>query len=216
MLLSKLKQLCLAYLEQDIDTNVMNEDLSVLEENDVFKEYLNNIDGSIYSAISRLVQAYKLPIKTIKIKSEELENNFYELDKEVYQVKEISLVTKQGIIGNIAYQIIDNEIIIPNIVEKSTYVVIYYPRFLYFDDYLEIDEINNINDIDLSKHGLPDELAITIRFAVYGDMKSEENPSLAVTNRNYFEAVLESNNRVDVITNQPNLSISGVGDDEWQ
>lgn len=216
MLLSKLKQLCLAYLEQDIDTNVMNEDLSVLEENDVFKEYLNNIDGSIYSAISRLVQAYKLPIKTMKIKSEDFDNNFYELDKEVYQIKEISIVTKQGIIGNITYQVIGNEIFIPNIIENSTYIVIYYPRFLYFDDYLEIDEIDNINDIDLAKHGLPDELAITIRFAVYGDMKSEENPSLAVTNRNYFEAVLESNNRIDVITNQPFLDNNGEGDDEWQ
>ena len=213
MLLSKLKQLCLAYLEQDIDTNVMNEELSALEENDVFKEYLNNIDGSIYSAISRLVQAYKLPIKTIKIKSEDFENNFYELPKDVYQVKEVSLVTEKGIIGNISYQIIGNELFIPNIIQKSVYIVIYYPRFLYFDDYLEIDEISNINDIDLSKHGLPDELAITIRFAVYGDMKSEENPSLAITNRNYFEAVLESNSRVDIITHQPNLE---EGDDGWQ
>ena len=213
MLLSKLKQLCLAYLEQDIDTNVMNEELSALEENDVFKEYLNNIDGSIYSAISRLVQAYKLPIKTIKIKNEDFENNFYELPKDVYQVKEVSLVTEKGIIGNISYQIIGNELFIPNIIQKSVYIVIYYPRFLYFDDYLEIDEISNINDIDLSKHGLPDELAITIRFAVYGDMKSEENPSLAITNRNYFEAVLESNSRVDIITHQPNLE---EGDDGWQ
>lgn len=213
MLLSKLKQLCLAYLEQDIDTNVMNEELSALEENDVFKEYLNNIDGSIYSAISRLVQAYKLPIKTIKIKSEDFENNFYELPKDIYQVKEVSLVTEKGIIGNISYQIIGNELFIQNIIQKSVYIIIYYPRFLYFDDYLEIDEINNINDIDLSKHGLPDELAITIRFAVYGDMKSEENPSLAITNRNYFEAVLESNSRVDIITHQPNLE---EGDDGWQ
>lgn len=213
MLLSKLKQLCLAYLEQDIDTNVMNEELSALEENDVFKEYLNNIDGSIYSAISRLVQAYKLPIKTIKIKSEDFENNFYELPKDIYQVKEVSLVTEKGIIGNISYQIIGNELFIPNIIQKSVYIIIYYPRFLYFDDYLEIDEINNINDIDLAKHGLPDELAITIRFAVYGDMKSEENPSLAITNRNYFEAVLESNSRVDIITHQPNLE---EGDDGWQ
>lgn len=213
MLLSKLKQLCLAYLEQDIDTNVMNEELSALEENDVFKEYLNNIDGSIYSAISRLVQAYKLPIKTIKIKSEDFENNFYELPKDIYQVKEVSLVTEKGIIGNISYQIIGNELFIPNIIQKSVYIIIYYPRFLYFDDYLEIDEISNINDIDLAKHGLPDELAITIRFAVYGDMKSEENPSLAITNRNYFEAVLESNSRVDIITHQPNLE---EGDDGWQ
>lgn len=213
MLLSKLKQLCLAYLEQDIDTNVMNEELSALEENDVFKEYLNNIDGSIYSAISRLVQAYKLPIKTIKIKNEDFENNFYELPKDIYQVKEVSLVTEKGIIGNISYQIIGNELFIPNIIQKSVYIIIYYPRFLYFDDYLEIDEINNINDIDLSKHGLPDELAITIRFAVYGDMKSEENPSLAITNRNYFEVVLESNSRVDIITHQPNLE---EGDDGWQ
>lgn len=213
MLLGRLKQIILAYLEQDIDTNVMEEDIETLEENDVFKEYLNNIDGAIYSAISRLVQAYKLPIKNLKISSNEFENNFYKLPNDVYQVKEISIITKEGLIGNISYQVIGDEIFIPKIIQNSSYVVSYFPRFLYFDNYLEIDSLEDINDLDLAKHGLPDELAITIRYAVYGDMKSEENPSLAVTNRNYFEAVLAENNRVDVITNQPYIE---SGDDGWQ
>lgn len=213
MKLSTNKKINLAYLEQDIDTNVMEEDLDTLKENDVFKEYLNNMDGSIYNAISRLVQAKKLPMQTIIINSNDVENKFYELPKECYEVKEINLVTDNGLNANIFYQIIGNRIFFPRMNKNETYIIAYYPRFLYFDDYLEIDSLDDINDLDLAKHGLPDELAITIRYAVYGDMKSEENPSVAANNRNYFEAILSDNNKIDVFTHQPKVNGDG---DKWQ
>ena len=211
MKLKTLKKLCLSYLEQD-DTNVMKTEIRVLEQDDVFKEYLNNIDGSIYNAISRLVQSYKLPIMTLPVKFDEFENNMVRLPQNCYQVKEISLMTKEGLYGNIKYQVVGNSVFIPNIVANTMYLIVYYPRFLYFDSYLN-DELTDINEIDLAENGLPDELAITIKYAVFGDMKSEENPNLAVVNRNYFESILSENNRVDIITNQGNTQ--SKDDNDW-
>ena len=213
MTLGTLKKLCLAYLEQDIDTNVMEESIQTLSENDTFKEYTNNIDGSIYNAISRLVQAKKLPIMSLVITKEDMTNRTYELPIDFFQVKEIDKITDNGLDGNIFYQIVGNKLLIPNIKDNESYIVVYYPRFLYFDSYLEIDEIDDINDLDLAKHGLPDELAIMIKYSVYGDMKSDENPSVAANNRNYFEAILSDNSKVDIFTHQSQVKGS---EDGWQ
>lgn len=208
-----LKKLCLAYLEQDIDTNVMEEEINDLKQDDVFKEYLNNIDGSIYNAISRLVQAKKLPIKSVVINKNDMLSGVYNLPLDCYQVKEINKITNTGFNGNIMYQIIGKQLVIPNIKDEESYIIVYFPRFLYFDTYLDIDNLETIDDLDLEAHGLPDELAITIKYAVYGDMKTEENPSLAANNRNYFEAILAERTKIDVFTHQAQVNGDDIG---WQ
>lgn len=199
MTLGNVKRLCLALLEQDIDTNVMEESLDNIEENDVFKEYLNNMDGAIFNAISRLVTNKKLPIVVKIIGKSDFDSGLYQLPEDTYQFKELAAMTKDGVNGNIKYQVIGKTLYLPQ-VQYEKYLLMYHPRFFYFDKYAKLDGVEDINEIELSNHNLPDELAINIRYAVYGDMKTEENSGLALNYKNYFEAILNEKS-VDSIIN---------------
>lgn len=211
MLHSTLVKICLAFLEQDIDTNVMEENIEILKENDVFREYINNIEGSIYNALSRLVQAKKIGIQSKIIKKEELENGLYTIPSNVYQVREVNAITPNGFNGNIAYQIVGDKLFIIE-PKFDTYLLIYYPRIEYYDTLMEKQGIDYIYDIDYAKEGIPDEIIITVKYAVYGDMKTDENPGLALNRTNYFESILSSNNKEDSFTHQTSVG----GDDLWQ
>ncbi|MGN1337347.1 MAG: hypothetical protein ACI4WW_02615 [Candidatus Coprovivens sp.] len=198
-------KICLAFLEQDIDTNVMEEDIETLKENDVFKEYINNIDGSIYNAISRLVQSKKLDVQSRTITKDDLEDGMFTLPDNTYQVREVNAITSNGLNGNIGYQIIANKLLIFDFNKYEKYIILYYPRIAYFDTLMEKQNVDSIYDVDFAKEGLPDELIIAIKYAVYGDMKTEDNPSLALSRTNYFESVLSANSKEDSFTHQTDV-----------
>lgn len=208
MKLELLKKLILNYLEPDDSVDIQNTDISDLTSNDTFSEYLLNMDSSIYNAIARIVTAKVLPPKTFEFSYKELNNQkIYDIPKkDIYEIDKISLIDVRGI-HNVGYSVFANKIYLEEPKKNGTYIVTYSPNVDYFTSYLN-DEITDINDIDLNDLGIPDNIAIIIKFYVYADLKTEENASLANVNRNYFEEAIASITRNDSYTIQTKVEAS--------
>ena len=220
MTIEKLVKYCLQYLEQDSETNVMDSNIEELKSDDTFKEYIYNIDHSIYMGLVRFVTSKILPLKEFCLTIEEEHNNgiktlktpkishliddngrriFHEV-KEVYAIDEESNMLKA-----INYVLIGDKIVLKDIKDGYYYYVLYYPIIhdlsYYNDDIMQIE----LNDL-----GVPDEMAINIKYLIYSDMKIEESASIANINKNYFENYLSEMQTTKVENNQVELSSS-----EW-
>ena len=101
---------------------------------------------------------------------------------------------------NIPYLIVGSKVILRKIKAGVHYFVLYHPTINDFS------QRNDYYDIELNEElGVPDEMAINLKYLIYSDMKIEENPSVANINKNYFENYLSEmqvnqvdNNQVDV------------------
>ena len=116
MTLEKLKKYCLQYLEQADDIDVMNEDIETLKDNDIFAEYLLNIDHSIYMGLVRYSTSLILPLCEKQITS----SPFYLTEdgtmngKPLYhKIKEIYAIDEEGnILPNVKYLVVGKKIFI--------------------------------------------------------------------------------------------------------
>jgi hypothetical protein len=221
MTLEKLKKYCLQYLEQADDIDVMNEDIETLKENDIFAEYLLNMDHSILMGLVRYATSLILPIceKQITQNPFFLTENRTISGKPLYhKIKEIYAIDSNGnMVPNVKYTIIGRKIIIKEPFNSDyTYYVLYYPAIYDLDNYVganKTQHVTEVNQLDLAKDlngfglSIPDDMAINIKYLVYSDMKLEESATLANINKNYFESYLNEmqtnqvqNNQVEIIT----------------
>lgn len=214
------------YLEQTDDQDVMETELVDLEEDDTFKEYLLNIDHSIYMGLVRYATSMILPLCELEITS----SPFYLTEDATstgqtlfHKIKEIYAVGSLGeIIPNIPYTIIGKKIYVRGYSTDFTYFVVYYPTIHdlehYISDSMNVQDVDDIDDLDLAEDlngfglNVPDEMAINIKYLVYSDLKVEENPDVANINKNYFESYLSETARNQVFTNQVEIITRGWGD----
>ena len=221
MTLEKLKKYCLQYLEQADDVDVMSEDVETLKDNDIFAEYLKNIDHSILMGLVRYATSLILPVCEKSI----AQNPFYLTEDGTnsgralyHKIKEIYAIDEQGnLLPNIRYTIVGNKIFLRNPdFTKFEYFVIYHPAIYDLESYVGGDKAQGVTSVDnldlamdLNGFGLriPDDMAINIKYLVYSDMKLEESANLANVNKNYFESYLNEmitnqvqNNQVEIIT----------------
>ena len=226
MTLEKLKKYCLQYLEQSDDINIMSEDITSLEDNDIFAEYLLNIDHSIYMGLVRYATSLILPLCEKEIS----ENPFYLTEdgtatgyKLFHKIKELYAVDSEGnMLPNVKYTIIGNKVFIREPYNSDyTYFVVYHPTIYSLEHYVGADKNQGVLDIDnldlaldLNGNGLniPDEMAINLKYLVYSDMKLEESASIANANKNYFESYLNEMNTVQVQNNQVTIVTRDWGD----
>lgn len=222
MTIEKLVKYCLQYLEQDSETNVMETDIEELESDDTYKEYLYNIHHSIYMGLVRFATSKILPLKEFCLTSEQtnddgektlkteaiarlIDNNGKRL---FHEVKEIYAIDKNGnMLKGVAYVLIGDKVVLKNIKEDYYYYVLYYPTIHDLSYYNE-----DIMQIDLEKLGVPDEMAINIKYLVYSDMKIDESASIANLNKNYFENYLSEMQTTKVENSQIELAEQEWGD----
>lgn len=200
---------CLQYLEQDAETEVMESSIDELKENDTFKEYLYNIHHSIYMGLVRYVTSKIVPLKEFEIpalssvgelvKSGTTERLFHEI-KDVYGIDE-----KGNLLSNVPYLIVGYKVILRKVQPGVKYYVLYYPTINDFSNRANYYRLDLQNEF-----GIPDEMAINIKYLVYSDMKMEENPNVANINRNYFENYLSEMQTRQINNNQVNVNI-GIG-----
>lgn len=116
MTLEKLKKYCLQYLEQADDIDVMNEDIETLKENDIFAEYLKNIDHSILMGLVRYATSLILPL----CEKEITQNPFYLTEDGTmsgrplyHKIKEIYAIDEEGnMLPNVKYVVVGKKIFI--------------------------------------------------------------------------------------------------------
>lgn len=213
MKIEKLTKYCLQYLEQSSDTNVMEESIDDLKNNDEFSEYMNNIEHSIYMGLVRYATSEILPICEMEF---DTPNVYVTTNKEVngkrlfHRIIEVYAIDENdNIVSNIPYYTIGKKVQLKLFkTAYKKYVVIYAPTIFDLEEYLtdEIDSIYDLELTDLNGVCVPDEMAINIKYLVFSDMKIEENPSMANYNKNYFENYLAEtkanqidNNQVEII-----------------
>jgi len=222
MTIEKLIRSCLAYIEQDSDIDVMSASWDEIVNSDTFTEYIYNIEPSIYMGLVRFAHSKILPIKEYEItfdSTNKISNStaniedtngnrlFYEI-KEVYGVNQ----DNNSIINNVPCMFIGNKVRLRELRTNTKYYVIYYPIINDLDTYKN-STILDIKDIELKDLGVPDDMAINIKYLVYSDMKMEEAPSVANINKNYFESYIAgASNKQDVQTNQVNIINREWGD----
>ena len=241
MTFERLTKHCLAYLEQDTETNVMSEDVSFsdLENNDTFAEYVKNIEPHIFMGLTRFATSQILPLKEFLAPkgtrtftlTETRNNKQFTL---AHKVRSVFVVDNNGEIikNNVNYMIVGNKIYIneqllvqdfKEIEDESSgemirvygncyygtkndnneycrIVVLYNPKiddlktYLYDDKYGNVDEVYKL-ELGEDGLGVPDEMLIQIKYLVYGNMKLEENASVAINNTNKFESYLNETAR---------------------
>lgn len=217
MKLEKLIQLTLQYLEVDSELNTSEYSINDLKQNDTFSEYLNNIEHTIYTGISRLAESEILPIQEIQLAQQVTSLKFTSLtvknsdahssrtintsEKIFTRIKEVyALDSNSRVIHNVPYTLIGAKLIISYFNSDYTYFVVYHPNVMYLDNYIDLDE--TIYDVELSNLkvtdsvlgnvyvDIPDAMAINLKYMVYSDIKLEDNPSIANINKNYFESYI--------------------------
>lgn len=203
MTIEKLAKLCLQFLEQDADIDVMNTSISELGNDDTFGEYLINMEHSIYMALVRYATSKILPLQEISfVKGTNKLRLINESGKRLFHsVKEVYAEDEYGcIFSNIPYYVIGDKVILKKVEPSYTYNVIYHPTINELTSYTKG---NPIWDIDLEKElGVPDEMAINIKYMVFSDMKVEESPSMATQCKNFFESYLDAMTTTQVMNNQ--------------
>lgn len=249
MTIEKLVRYCLQYLEQDSETDVMNEPFSVLKEDDTFAEYIKNITGSIYMGLVRFATSLILPVKELKVEVVEDSENKATTPQEIigvnalngtyirakynsklkfaefvlvdnngrplaHKIKEVYSVAENSFYdGNIKYMLIGNKVRIMNYDLNKEYYIVYHPTINDLSNYIANKDINDEFDIELNELGVPDEMAINIKYLVFSDMKTEENASLSHYNKNYFESYLNEMQNKSQIDNNIDASYYGWGVD---
>lgn len=202
MTIEKLAKLCLQFLEQDAETDVMNTPISELENDDTFAEYLMNMEHSIYMGLIRYATSLILPLQEISfVKGTNRLRLVNEAGKRLFhKVKEVYAEDEDGfIVTNIPYFVIGDKVVLKEMDDSLTYNVIYHPTINELSSYTEDISIWNI---DLEELGVPDEMAINLKYMVYSDMKTEESPSMANQCKNIFENYLDAMNTTQVMNNQ--------------
>lgn len=217
MTLEQLIKLSLQYLEVDADINVTEYSIEDIKNNDTFSEYVNNIETSVYSAISRYTASLVLPIQEIELKSKVTVLEFSELEvknddthivrtiktkeKIFTRIKEVyCLDNNSNVIHNIPFTLIGSKLILKTYKDNYTYFVVYYPNVMYLENYR--DETETKYDVELSNLrvkdsvlgyiyvSIPDVMAINTKYMTYSELKMEDNASVANINKNYFESYL--------------------------
>ncbi len=215
MTIEKLAKYCLQALEQDAETDVMEASLTELESIDTFAEFIKNMEHSIYMGLVRFATSSILPVQEVlmekgintleltKTTSSGIKKRYFHKIKEVYATDDSGNIVQT----NVSYYVIGNKVVIKNFKNDLNYHIIYHPTINELNDYTTTFN-NSVWDIELNDLGVPDEMAINIKFLVYSDMKLEENPSVANINKNYFESYLQEmqttqvfNVQSEVITN---------------
>lgn len=219
MTIEKLAKYCLQALEQDTDTDVMLASIDELENIDTFAEYIKNMEHSIYMGLVRFATSLILPIQEVlmekgintlemtKTLSSGVKKRYFHQIKEVYATDDLGNITKT----NVSYYVIGDKVIIKDFNKDLNYHVIYHPTINELKDY---SSSNYIWGIELNDLGVPDEMAINIKFLVYSDMKLEENPNVANINKNYFESYLQEMKTTQVF-NVQNIVITNDWSDKY-
>lgn len=235
MTIEKLIKYCIQYLELDADNDVTRMDMSEIAQIDTFTEYINNIENSIYMGLSRYSSSNVLEPKTmtvigavanLKVEQQIPErdsNGYVKYDytggvvyKTVYKnpvnkildVYAVELVDGEmdysNIHTNIEYYMLGDKIVIKKPKTNYVYQVVYRPKIFDLEHYMSAND-TNIYNIELNDLGVTDEMAINLKYFVFSDLKLEENPNVANTNKNYFETYLESLKDTSVYFNQTEM-----------
>jgi hypothetical protein len=226
MTIERLIKYCLQYLEQGSETDIMRTEMGELTEDDTFAEYVRNIEHSIYMGLTRYSSSNVLKIAEFEVSNKggvvyltdtktlpKRNSDYTIIDGQTktvtrplfHKIKEIYAETKDGkILPSVEYFVIGNKVKIKNYNSNYKYYILYYPTINELEFYLNPDDLD-IYGIELSELGVTDEMAINLKYHVYSELKLEENPSLANTNKNYFETYLSSLDTTQVFNNQTTL-----------
>lgn len=204
MKIEKLVKHCLQYLEQDSDNNVMDLEIEDLLNDETFSEYTNNIESSIYAGLLRYAISDILPLKEISFENGSTNIDLVEkgTNKPIcHNIQGVYSIDTNGNINfEVKYVVIGTKIRLLEKNDSLEYVVVYNPTIHELEFYNE-----DIFKIELNDLGVPDEMAEMLRYFVYSDMKLEENPSVALQNKNIFEEYLNSCKRNQISINQVEL-----------
>ena len=226
MTVETLIKYCLQFLEQDGETDVMDESMTMSEllSNDTFSEYTINIQHSIYMGLVRYATSNILPLVEYQVENVDDKHSFYLTNtgtssgrRLFHKIQGIYALDKNNeYIPNIKFVVLGNKIILREYDENCSYFVLYRPTVYSLEYYKEKQNTDDIYSLELTSlyHNLviPDEMAINIKYLVYSDMKIEENPSMANYCKNYFETYLGEMQNEDIDNNQIDSITTDWGD----
>lgn len=204
MTILELTQYCLQYVEQSPDMNVKDKTLDELLEDDTLAEYMNNIEHCIYTGVVRFAESGVLPVQEVEFSSD---NNVVDLNTKAHKILTIYGYDSNGnLLQDVKYLLIGKKVKLLYRQKGFSYYAVYQPMINDFASYLD-DTTTSVWDIDLEDLGVPDELAILIKYLAYSELKIEDNADMANQNKNYFESYLNEaiskqihNNQVDIKT----------------
>ena len=232
MTIERLILLSLQYLEKDSDINVTEMTFADIEDNDIFSEYLKNMEHTVQMGLMRLSTSLVLPIQEYEVSGETLIANNRRIDLKLATGESIAhkiahvykIDNNNNLNGNIAYNIIGSKILIKDEVKPSdTFIVTYHPRMFDLERYRGENE--HFYDIDLAdlcitdsglgdvKINVPDEMATMLKYFIYSDLKMEDEPKLATINKNYFESYLSDNATIQVVAHETNVKGMSFNED---
>lgn len=200
MTLGELKINCYKLIDPSDEEVLAENIMSVYEQDTAYSFYFLNMNNSINSAITRVSQACILPLKRVEINYEDLPVaktkrritfDLREYIDDFYKIRLIEYLDSNGEATKIDYRLIGEYLDIVYRSEGS--IVIYYFRKLKSLEYYYMkQELEDINQLDLTQIGLDDTTLSIIPYFVKADLLEHDKPVEAVTARNTFEQYLSN------------------------
>ena len=206
MKLRELESECIRYTAEDKDMGLTAESYVQYKNKETYKDYINNVLPAINRAIARIVSKNKIPYKTYAIApkktytKQELEEEFNIAIRDIYSVTSIS---PNGNLVHFKFHYIANKLTIVDLsdalVNNSLWSLnINFIPFIRTlkrtdeEDQTQVDWETNDTSIELEDLGIPDDLCYSvIVYYVKADLFAMDNPSLALTYRQYADNYLE-------------------------
>jgi hypothetical protein len=162
------------------------EKIETLYNQENYRAYLVNMDGSIRRCLSDIEKRCVLPVKTFDLvpEVEPIPGYMTRIDITAPDFYEVERVSKESLYeydGDHSYMREGNTLLFHNFDTSAKYRLLYYPR---------IDRTKGLSDSD--EIGLPEEIAAAVPYFIKGELFREDEPNEASEARNWYEAAMLS------------------------
>ena len=207
---------CIRYTAEDKDIGFTEDKYVEFKSKDVYKDYINNVLGSINRAVQRIASQNKIPHKQLVLKGKKQQytkNEIEELIKplKIRDIYSVSIMTSRGFVESIDFTYFNNTLYLKdNRYSKFDVVIDFIP---FIKKLTKEDEENQLienwetsdTSIDLEEVGLPYELLYSvIIYFVKGELFGFDNPSLALKYTQFAEQYLDEYSILDSVFGKQN------------
>lgn len=188
MKLGEIKLEALKIMFTNNGQDIVIEDMETLLRDEIYRNYLINMNGSINRCFSNIEDKGVLPLRVLNldISTAERVNGFLRFNlneiTDFYKIDRIVYENSYGeFISDCEFRVEANILILPEITQEENYRLIYKPNIMRITS-----AMNDEEEVDV-----PDNIAVYIPYFIKGDLFRDDEPDEANEARNWFEQAMQ-------------------------
>lgn len=167
------------------DENLILEKIDNYKQDDLYREYLERMNGAINRAISRLMMFKAIPLKKVEVTETQSFLQFIKFDlntivPDLNSIERVLYIDKYNKIKETDFETLGSEVMIENLKDYQSIIVEYSPKVESITDQTSEDK----------ELAIPETMARMIPYFVKGELYETDEPEISATARNIFESAL--------------------------